>query len=606
MVFCVKNFAAASQKFPSASRARYTLGMRKLSLLLAALLLASCTAQNQAPAAADPVLLTVIGINDVHGELLPAQLNGGLTTLSGYVAAVRAARAEDGGAVLLIDAGDMWQGTLESNLVEGATVVEAYNAMRFTAATIGNHEFDFGPIGELAIPASAADDPRGALRQRITEAQFPILSANIVNKETGQLIDWENVTPTVMVEAAGVKVGIIGLVTADALQVTASANTIGLEITPLADAIVREATILRADGADIVIVTSHAGGECQEFDDPFDLSSCEPDYEIMAVANALPAGLIDHIVAGHAHSGMAHVVNGIAITSAFSNTYAFDRVDYTVDPSSGQVLERKVFPPQMNCPAYNKQSNECEWTETNPELVRLPVYEGQTVRATAALEAIGVRVRAHTAAIKSESLGVTLETDFMLDGTPESPLARLFTDAILEGVDADISIHNTAGGIRAILPAGEVTFGRVYEVSPFDNRVVVLDVSGADLRRIIEAQAYRTGRRAGFSGMRVFVACEQDAISIEMILNNGHEIADDDRVRISTNDFLATLGDGILSAGMPEGGYEFADDPRFTRDLLVNWFRKRSGRLTAEEFNSEDNRRWNFSDSFVAQCQNGV
>jgi hypothetical protein len=92
-----------------------------------------------------------------------------------------------------------------------------------------------------------------------------------------------------------------------------------------------------------------------------------------------------------------------------------------------------------------------------------------------------------------------------------------------------------------------------------------------------------------------------------MVLNDGHEIADDDRVRISTNDFLATLGDDILSPGMPEGGYEFANDPRFTRALLVNWFKKRSGSsLTAEEFSSEDNRRWNFSESFVTQCQEGV
>ncbi len=581
--------------------------MRKLPLLLAALSLAACSAQNQEPTAADPVLLTVIGTNDVHGRLLPAQSSGGLTTLSGYVAAVRAARAEDGGAVLLIDAGDMWQGTLESNLVEGAAVVEAYNAMQYTAVTIGNHEFDFGPIGELAIPASDADDPRGALHRRISEAQFPVLSANIVNTETGQLIDWENVTPTIMLEVAGIKVGIIGLITGKALQVTVSANTVGLAIAPLAEAIIREATSLREDGADIVIVTSHAGGECQEFDDPYDLSSCEPDYEIMGVANALPPGLIDHIIGGHEHSGMAHVVNGIAVTSAYSNTYAFHRVDYTVDSSSGKVMERKIFPPQMNCPAYNRKSNECEWTETNPDLVRLPVYEGQTVRATAELEAIGVRVREHTAVIKSESLGVTLETDFMLDDTPESPLARLFTDAILEDVDADISIHNTYGGIRAILPAGEVTFGRIYEVFPFDNRVVVLDMSGADLRRIIEAQVYKTAGRVGFSGMRVLVGCEQNAVNIKMVLNDGHEITDDDRVRISTNDFLATLGDDILSPGMPEDGYEFANDPRFTRALLVNWFRKRSGSsLTVEGFSNENNRRWNFSESFVTQCQDGV
>ncbi|MGI9271896.1 MAG: bifunctional metallophosphatase/5'-nucleotidase [Woeseiaceae bacterium] len=578
--------------------------MRILPAVIIFVLLVSCGTQNDTvEPGRDTALITVIGTNDVHGELLSANRRGGLTTLSGYVAAVRAARAEDGGAVLLIDAGDMWQGTLESNLVEGASVVEAYNAIGYSAAAIGNHEFDFGPIGKLAIPAGPADDPHGALRQRITEAQFPVLSANIVDTTTGQLIDWENVSPSIVVDAAGVKVGIIGLITAHALQVTASANVKELEIAPLADAIIREATALRSEGVEIVIVTAHAGGECTEFDDPNDLSSCEPGYEIMRVANALPVGLIDHIIAGHAHNGMAHIVNDIAVTSAFSNTYAFDRVDYTVNRSSGEVVNRKVFPPQLNCPAYNKHTNECEWETRDPDVVRLPDYEGQPVRATAELEAIAARTRALTAAIKSEPLGVSLETPFLLDGTPESPLGNLFTDAILEGVDADISIHNVTGGIRAILPPGEVTFGKVYEVAPFDNYVVILDVSGADLRRIIEGQARKSSRRAGFSGMRVFVGCEQEAINIKMVLNNGHEIADVDRVRISTNDFLATLGDGILSPGMPDGGYQFADDPRLNRDLIVDWFKNRGGSIHADEFDSTDEPRWNFSESFPGNCQ---
>ena len=580
--------------------------MRKYSLLLAAFLLASCTARNQQPAEADPVLLTVIGTNDVHGQLLPDNNKGGLTTLSGYMEAMRAVRAEDGGAVLIIDAGDMWQGTLESNLVEGASVVEAYNAIGYTAATIGNHEFDFGPVGPLAVPASDSDDPRGTLRQRVTEARFPVLTANIIDAETGNPVNWENVTPSIMIEAAGVKVGIIGLVTAEALQVTASANTVGLEIAPLAETIVREATTLREEGAEIVIVTAHAGGSCDEFDDPGDLSSCEPDDEIMDIANALPAGLVDHIVVGHTHGGMAHVVNGIAVTSAFSSTRAFDRVDYTVDRSTGRVIERTIFPPQSNCPAFYRDTDECSWTETNPDLVRLPVYEGHTIRTTAELEAIATRARAHTDAIKSEPMGVTLETPIKTDGTAESPLAILYTDAILFGVDADISIHNVSGGIRADLPAGELTFGDIYEISPFDNYVVVLDVSGANLRRIIEAQARKGKWRAGFSGMRVFVDCEQNSINIKMVLNNGHEIADDDRVRISTNDFLATQSDGLLTPGMPESGFQYADDPRLNRDLLVNWFKMRGGSLTAADFSSAAKPRWNFSESFVTQCQDRI
>ena len=572
--------------------------MRILTSILL-LLLAACATHDDS---SQHVTLTIIGTNDVHGALLPKEFSGGLATFSGYVAAVRAARASDGGAVLLIDAGDMWQGSLESNLVEGKTVVDIYNAIGYTAATIGNHEFDFGPVGELAVPASADDDPRGALRQRIREARFPVLSANIVDTATGELIAWDNVAPSTMVEAAGVKVGIIGLLTAGALDTTIAANTVGLEIAPLADAIMREAPRLRAQGADIVIVAAHAGSRCTEFADPRDLTSCDIDGEIMRVARALPAGLVDHIIAGHVHQGMAHVVNGIAITSSFSNTYAFDRVDFTIDRRTGEVIERKVFPPQVNCPAFDRASGECAWLESDPALVQPASYEGRVVEAVPAVEAIVAGAKAYAAAIKSEHLGVTIATPFDLEGNPESPLGNLLTDAILDGVEADVAIHNVSGGIRAILPAGELTYGKVFEIIPFDNRVTYVDVSGAALRRIIATEATKQSRRAGFSGMRVFVGCDNGAPEVEMVLNDGRTIADDDSIRIVTNDFLVTLGDAILTPAVPEGGFDAIDDPRLTRDLLIEWFRTRGGSLNAGDFSTAANPRWNFTESFAAQC----
>ena len=164
-----------------------------------------------------------MGTNDVHGELLPQPGRGGLTTISGYVAALRATRANDGGGVLLVDAGDMWQGTLESNLSEGASIVDAYNALGYAAAAIGNHEFDFGPAGELATPNSDADDPRGALKRRAMEAEFPLLAANLIDTSTNQLVAWQNVRPSMMTEVAGTKIGIVGVMTEKALQGTIAA-----------------------------------------------------------------------------------------------------------------------------------------------------------------------------------------------------------------------------------------------------------------------------------------------------------------------------------------------------------------------------------------------
>src|SRR5450432_1806192 len=124
--------------------------VRAMRCLAALVCVVACTH----PAAPPPVVasgartITVIGTNDLHGAL------DRLPLLAGYVNNVRAARAADGGAVVLIDAGDLFQGTLESNLAEGADVIKAFNQLGYVASAIGNHEFDYGPVGPAVIVKS--------------------------------------------------------------------------------------------------------------------------------------------------------------------------------------------------------------------------------------------------------------------------------------------------------------------------------------------------------------------------------------------------------------------------------------------------------------------
>ena len=91
-----------------------------------------------------PVTLSLVGTTDLHGQIFSTNGRGGLSLLGGYLENLRAARAADGGAVLLFDSGDTYLDGIESNLSEGAAVVDAYNALGYTAAAIGNHDFDFG------------------------------------------------------------------------------------------------------------------------------------------------------------------------------------------------------------------------------------------------------------------------------------------------------------------------------------------------------------------------------------------------------------------------------------------------------------------------------
>jgi 5'-nucleotidase len=552
--------------------------------LLVALLATACATTTSQP---DLVVITVMGTNDAHGELIPRPGRGGMTTFSGYVAAVRDARSADG-ALLLVDAGDMWQGTLESNLNEGYAVVEAYNAMGYAASAVGNHEFDFGPLGPKSIAETNEDNPQGALRVRADEASFPLLASNLIDAETGEIVAWNNVQASTMVERARVQIGIIGVLTESTPATTIAANTRGIRIAPLADAIEKQARLLRESGAALIVVVAHAGSRCLEFDDPFDTSSCEMSGEVMQVANALPAGLVDHIVAGHVHEGIAHDVNGIAVTASYSNTRAFSRVDFTVDRRSGEIVERRVYPPQEIC--VEETVGPCE-------------YEGRPVTPMPEVVAIAERAHGVAARREAEKLGVYLETPMTLHTRPESILGNLMTDAVLEASDADISLHNVYGGIRAELPEGELTYGSVFRMFPFDNRIAVIDMAGRDVRRIIEQQAHSENRPAGFSGMRVFVSCNADQMSIRMLRPNGSEITDDDILKVMANDFLLLGGDDIFTPVMPEGGFAMPNGMPMVRDVLVDWFKSHAGRMHADDFYDPQALRWNRPDPMPPECR---
>ena len=513
-----------------------------------------------------PITLSVIGTNDVHGALLPIDGNRGLPLFAGYVDNLRESRARDGGAVLVIDAGDMWQGTLESNLSEGASVVAAFNAIGYDAAAVGNHEFDFGPAGEKATPADASDDARGALKRRATEAKFPFLAANLIDQKTGQPVDWPNVQPSVLIVRGGVKVGILGLIAERALTATIASNVQGLSVAPLALAAMREARKLRQAGAELVIVTAHAGSRCDNFDDPLDLSSCNLGGEIMQVALDLPAGLVDQIIGGHTHQRIAHEVNGIAITSNYSNMRTFGRVDHVFDRADRSLISRTIFPPQPICGYVDNTSGDCIATNEVSGAAQVAHYGDRVVLPNTKVIEIAEVAAQRASVLKSERLGVYLETPITREGRVNSAIGHLFTDIVLDAVGGDVVIHNVGGGIRADLPQGDLTYGAVYEMFPFDNVVVKLDLSGAELREVLGRQVLRPDRRAGIAGIRVFATCDDDKLDVTMLRPDSSEIEDQEMLVVTTNNFLATGGDDIFTTVIPEDGFPIADDLLLVRE----------------------------------------
>jgi 5'-nucleotidase len=546
-------------------------------------------------------MLSIVGTTDLHGYVFAREGRGGLALLGGYLANLRAARAGDRGAVLLIDAGDTYQGGIESNLSEGAIVVDAYNALGYTAAAIGNHEFDFGPVDASGARQMLGHDPRGALKARAAQASFPFLAANLIDDTTGRPVDWPNVRPSVIVEAAGVRVGIVGVMTIDALRATLRANVQGLHTAPLAPVIAEEATKLRAAGAELIVVGAHAGGACAEFADASDLSSCDASAEIFEVARSLPAGLVDAIVAGHTHQAVAHEVAGVAIVQGYAHGRAFGRVDIAFDRGKRRVVGHTLFAPRDVCERQDPATSSCE---PRPEAGAPPLalYEGAPVTASADVAAAMAPALARVRALQATPLGVVLETPLPRSGNGESPLGNLFADALLtSSARADVAFNNNSrGGLRADLPEGTLTFGGLYDVFPFDNRVLEVRMRGTDLGDLLTAEARRDRRGAlAISGTRVRVACSPSGLAVELFRSNGAPIRSDEELVVAAMDSLVL---GPLFAPIRRGeAARVPEDAPVMRELVEDWLRGRGGgRLDAAALVDESSR-WEYT-SDAAGC----
>ena len=547
----------------------------------------------------DIVTLTVLATTDLHGNLAPRDGRGGLAAFGGYVRNLRAARADDGGAVLLVDSGDTFQGGIESDLSEGAVVVDAYAALGYAAAAIGNHEFDFGAADGPGARESANGDPRGAIKALAAHAPFPFLAANLIDDATAKRVAWPNVHASTLLTAAGVKVGVVGVMSIDALRATLRANVQGLHVAPLAETVAAEATALRARGAQVVILAAHAGGACSELTAPHDLTWCDPDSEIFALANSLPRGLVDVIAAGHTHQAVAHEVAGIAIVEAYALGRAFGRVDLAFDRRSGEVVQSTIFPPRDIC-VLPRAAGACD----APDAARAAAetYEGRPLAPDPAIEAAMAPALARVRALQATPLGVVLDTPIPRAAVPDSPLGNLFADAQRERAGADVAINNNVrGGLRADLPAGPLDFGRLYDVFPFDNRLLTITITGAELRAVLADEVRRNRRGAlALSGVTARVACSAAGeLDVEVVRASGAPLGADERVRVAAIDQLVL---GVAFAAVQSAAHTMPAGAPLLRQTVEDWLRERGGHLAASDFAHADRPRWQFAGDDLSAC----
>lgn len=400
--------------------------------------------------AAGTRVLRVVSTNDVHGTHAPrpdAQglLRGGAVPLAAAIA--RARRECQGGCeLLLLDGGDMFTGTPGSDWQYGRPIVELMNTLGYTAAALGNHEFDYG---------------RDTMYTRFREMRFAVLGANVRGRD-GRRPSW--VSADTMVERAGVRVGIVGAAGTHTSGSTKAIHVNDLTFSDPAPIVSEHVRSLRARGAQIVVAVIHDGGRCER-DAPDRCSGAV--FEFVRGLTDKP----DLVVAGHSHTIFDARVNGVPVVQASSSGRAISVTDIPLTGSDRipRTAVRDVYGDSVS--------------GADPEVSRI---------IERSLATVGPRLREEVAVIA---------TELRREGS-EYGLGRLIVDALRTVGRGDIGIWNN-GGIRANLAAGTATVGALHEIVPFANQLVRVQIRGRDLTRLMNNSTFRRAPDLHISGLHM-------------------------------------------------------------------------------------------------------
>jgi 2',3'-cyclic-nucleotide 2'-phosphodiesterase (5'-nucleotidase family) len=477
----------------------------------------------------DSTLLRVLAINDFHGALEPqvwpwsaGRPVGGAAALKPWLDSL--ARACFCTSIRL-DAGDEMQGTPVSNFNFGRPAIAALNALGIDAAAIGNHEFDW-----------TVD----TLRARMAEAHYRFLAANITDSAGTARPDWAE--PFTVIARGGVRVAVIGLALPATPQTTSPRNVRGLGFGDGAQAVRRVLPQARAAG-DYVIVVAHVGAFCDGDGAAAPLGPAACHGEIIDLARGLDSGSVDLIVSGHTHSLVNTVVNGIPIVQARSSGAGIAVVDFVRVSGAGGA--RREVRARIDTPFADR-------IRLDPALVD-------------ALRLSQVSVSAVT-----QRPVARIGTELRRTGD-EYGLGRLIADAQRNVAKADVALVNN-GGIRADLAAGLATYGDLYRVEPFQNRLMRLAVSGKVLKQALEHALTGDGPDAHVAGIAVWYDPGSAAGRRikQLRLTNGKGVDDGRTYTLAVSDFLAAGGSGYtMLLGAPTGEVGVTDLEALIQYLAV-------------------------------------
>ena len=467
--------------------------------------------------------LNILHINDFHSRIESInkfdstcsaeeegknECFGGAARLLTAINQTRDALKAQGKNVLLLNAGDNFQGSLFYTTYKGTVEAEVLNAMKFDAMTVGNHEFD---------------DSEDGLAGFLDKVQFPVVTANVVATAASKIGD--RVKPSIVLEVGGQKIGIVGAVAND----TAELATPGPNITIAEDVakISEQVQKLKQDGVDKIIALTHVG--------------YPRDLEFIA---KIPD--VDVVVGGHTHT-------------LLSNTDQKAEGPYPtlVDNPGGYKV------PVVQAGQYSKYLGDLKVVFDDSGVVKEskgdPILIDSSFKPDEATLKRIDELKAPIEALKSKVVGSSegpIEGDRKVCRVKECSMGNLVADATLARVkDQGVTIaFANSGGLRSSIDAGDVSMGEVLTVLPFQNTVATFQLKGEDIRAALENGVSQiddgAGRFMQVSGLKYSFDRSKPAggrvVSVEVKEGDAFVPLDPAKTYIvAANNYVRTGGDGF-------------------------------------------------------------
>jgi 5'-nucleotidase len=540
----------------------------RLLLLASSAGLGACTTIERPvgpAAAAGPVEVQILGLNDFHGNLETPRDPVPLKNPDGTTSKIRAGGAAQLAATLkrlragrtsvTVAAGDLIGATpLVSAYFLDEPTIKALSLAGLDYAAVGNHEFDKGSAElkrmqdggceKLTTRAPCQIEPHAG-------ASFRYLAANVITEGGTTLFPG-----TAVRQMGSVKVGFIGLPLKGTATLVTPAGVAGLTFADEADTANALVPKLKAEGADVIVLLIHQGGYVPPV---YDALGCDGlSGEIVPILGRLDAA-IRVVVSGHTHHAYAcEVQAGGAprlLTSAGKNGYLVSDIRLAFDPATRVLVSAKA----QNLPVL---------AERDPEVGAL-VDRYVAAARPAAERVVG---RLSRAALKDADDGDSGAGELIAD-------AQLAATRAADKGGAVIAFINSGGVRTDLIPRadGSVTFGQIFATQPFGNSLVVKTLSGAQLKALLEQGFREVNGKVQTSSILIpsegfsyrFDRNRPAGQRIVAMTLDGRPIDPARNYRVSVNNFLASGGDGytVLAEGLDprDGGLDL--------DALEDWLR---------------------------------